>query len=255
MIEGVITAKNIKFIIAYDGRDYLGWQKTFTGQSVEMLLQSVLEQILQHPVVLQAASRTDRGVHARGQVINFYTSKAPLDLHRLRLSTNQLLPHDIVVLSAEIASSTFHPTLDSKGKEYRYYVCYDEFQMPEFHFHSWHTPGELDLGSMRAAALLLVGKHNFAAFCNFRSKMNYTDYKRYITSIVIDEIPLKRLCVTIRGDHFLYKMVRNLVGTLIYIGRGKIKLEGLEQILKSQDRTQAGITAPAHGLFLEKVFY
>ena len=117
--------RNIKLTIAYDGGNYLGWQKTSIGLSIEETLQITLEQIFQHPIVLQAASRTDAGVHADGQVVNFFTDKTKLSLDKLTFSLNKLLPKDIAILSIEEMAETFHPTLDCKGKEYWYQVCYD----------------------------------------------------------------------------------------------------------------------------------
>lgn len=246
--------QNIKLTIAYDGQHYLGWQKTRMGSSIESTLQSIVEQILQHPIHLQAASRTDAGVHAEGQVVNFLTSKHP-NLERLKISLNSLLPKDIAVLDAVFMEPTFHPTLHSTGKEYHYYLCYDNFQWPHHRFYSWHYPHSLDVERMRQASLSFIGTHNFASFCNFKKNAHYQDYIRTIENIEINEIGSKRLCIKIKGNHFLYKMVRNLVGTIVYIGAGKLYLEDIPAILQSADRTQAGVTAPAHGLFLHRVYY
>ncbi len=247
--------QNIKLILAYDGRNYLGWQKTHMGSSVEETLQTILERILQHPTPLQAASRTDAGVHALGQIVNFLTAKPIADFNRFVISLNSLLPKDITILTAEPAAPSFHPTLDSTGKEYRYFICYDSFQLPHHRFYSWHCPYPLKLDEMRAALSFLIGEHNFKAFCNFKKNAHYTDFVRHVQMITIDELEDTRLCIRVRGNHFLYKMVRNLVGTLIYVGKGKIAKESIPAILKSGKRTEAGITAPAHGLFLHTVFY
>ncbi len=246
---------NIKLVIAYDGRGYLGWQKTRMGPSIEVSLQKVIEHILQHPAHLQAASRTDAGVHAKGQVVNFLTSKSLVNLSQFRISLNSLLPKDIVVLSAELMPISFHPTLDSIGKEYRYYICLGPTQLPQNRFYSWHIPYQLNLQWMRQAIPLLCGKHDFAAFCNFKKNAHYRDYIREVQWLELIEHEDQRLCLRICGNHFLYKMVRNLVGTLVYVGRGKIAVEQLKEILLSECRSQAGVTAPAHGLFLHEVFY
>ena len=246
---------NIKLVIAYDGRSYLGWQKTRMGPSIEAALQKVIEQILQHPAPLQAASRTDAGVHAKGQVVNFLTSKSLLDLSQFHYSLNSLLPKDIVVLSADLMPVSFHPTLDSVGKEYRYYICIGPTLLPQYRFYSWHIPHQLNLTRMRQALPLLYGRHDFAAFCNIKKNAHYTDYIREVQLLELMELEDQRLCIRICGNHFLYKMVRNLVGTLVYVGRGKIAVEKLKDILHSECRAQAGVTAPAHGLFLHEVFY
>lgn len=246
--------QNIKLVIAYDGRAYRGWQKTPMGPSIESTLQQQLEQILQHAVPLQAASRTDAGVHAQGQVVNFFTSKQ-IDLGRLRISLNELLPKDIAVISVERMPPSFHPTLDSRGKEYRYYLCYGVTQLPHDRFYSWHYPHPLDINEIRQAASYFLGKHNFASFCNMRKNLHYKDTTREINQIHIQELDHQRLCIQLQGTHFLYKMVRNLVGTLVYVGRGKIKKEEIPSILHSENRTLAGVTAPAHGLWLHEVYY
>lgn len=248
---------NIKLVIAYDGTAYLGWQKTPTGPSIEAALQNVLEKILQHEVALQAASRTDAGVHAVGQVVNFLTLHPPqkFGLDKLKISLNSLLPKDISVLSVEEASPHFHPTLDCKGKEYCYYVCWDHSQLPHQRLYSWHYPHSLSLEKMMESIPYLIGNRDFSAFCNHKKNASYKDFCRDLTAIEIIENGPKNLCFRISGNHFLYKMVRNLVGTLVYIGRGKINKDDLPIILESGDRTLAGVTAPAYGLFLNAIYY
>lgn len=247
--------QNIKLIVAYDGTSYLGWQKTHSGPSIENELQQVLEQILQEKINLQAASRTDAGVHAHGQVVNFITSKEHLDLKRLIHSINSLLPRDIVVRDIVKMYSEFHPTLNCIGKEYHYMICNGSVQLPQYRAFSWHHPFSLKLSDMRAATQHLVGTKDFSALCNFQKNVSYNDYIRTISDIQIHELPDSRLQITVKGHNFLYKMVRNIAGLLVYAGAGRIGIETLPIILSSSDRTLAGITAPAHGLFLHEVFY
>ncbi|MDP1879451.1 MAG: tRNA pseudouridine(38-40) synthase TruA [Parachlamydiaceae bacterium] len=245
---------NIKLILAYDGGAYLGWQKTKIGSSIEETLQTQLEKILQHPVVLQASSRTDAGVHAREQVVNFFTEKN-LDLDNFIFRLNQLLPKDIVALSIKHKPLSFHPTIDCKAKEYHYFVCLGKIQYPHFRHRSWHVYYQLDLNLINEAIPLLIGTYSFQSFCNQHPNLRYTDYVRTIEKIECIEIEGNRLCFKIKGNHFLYKMVRNLVGTLIHVGRGKIRPSEIVDLLDAGDRTKAGVTAPGHGLFLYKVFY
>lgn len=247
--------KNIKMVIAYDGENYLGWQNTRSGPTIEAALQRALEIILQEKITLQAASRTDAGVHALGQVVNLFTALKNSSLDRLHHSLNLLLPKDITVLSVEEAPFDFHPTLDSQYKEYRYYVCYDKLPLPHSRKHAWHYGYPLDIPAMKQAAALFEGKHDFAAFCNSKRNAPYTNYERTLLLVEIREQLEKKLCFVIQGDHFLYNMVRNIVGTLVYIGRGLIALEALPQIITNKHRPAAGITAPAHGLFLHTVNY
>lgn len=244
-------ARNFKLIIAYDGAEFFGWQKTKMGQSVEGALQTALEQILQEPVVLQAASRTDRGVHALGQVVNFFTAK-PVNL----ISINALLPKSLVVRTLEPMPADFHPTLDVKTKEYSYEICWGNYQLPQHRHRSWFVPtSSLDINQMQAAAELLTGTHDFSAFCLNRKKEDYDDCRRTIEQIKIESIEEKRLRITIIGHSFFYKMVRSLVGTLVEVGKGKLSLSTISRLLEEKDRALAGVTGPAHGLTLVKVNY
>ncbi len=241
---------NVKLIVAYDGAEFYGWQKTKMGISVEGALQNALEQILQHPVILQAASRTDRGVHALGQVVNFFSSKkVPL------ISLNRLLPSGLAVLSIDTMPPDFHPTLDVKSKEYRYHICYGSIQLPQNRHSSWFVPAALDIGKMQEAAALLIGTHDFSAFCLNRKKEQYRDCLRTIDRCQVEVIEDKRLQITIAGPAFFYKMVRCLVGTLVGVGKGKIALSDIRDLLKEHNRALAGVTVPAHGLTLVKIDY
>ena len=244
---------NIKLTLAYDGTEFLGWQKTSTGPSIENELQKVLQLILQEEITLQAASRTDAGVHAAGQIVNFFTHKAITDLQKLCLSLNKLLPKAIVVLEASAMHPTFHPTLNNKGKEYHYHLCLGKVQLPQHRFFSWHCPYYLNVDEMRASATQFLGKQDFASLCNTKKNECYSDTIRELTRVDIIALPENRLRIEIEGNHFLYKMARNIVGTLVYIGNGKIPASDLSSILKGNDRTQAGVTAPAHGLSLHKI--
>lgn len=246
---------NIKLTLAYDGTRYYGWQKTKVGPSIEKTLQQTLNQILQHDIVLQAASRTDAGVHAVGQIVNFLTPKENLSLQKLKIGLNSLLPKDIAILDVEQVPSTFHPTLDCSSKEYHYYLCYGTAQLPQHRYFSWHYPHTVNIEKMRDTALMLTGEQNFAAFCNFKKNQQYSNYVRHVRTIHIVELENQRLRIEICGNNFLYKMVRNLVGTLTYVGSGKIDIAAIPAIVASGDRTQAGVTAPAHGLCLYRIYY
>lgn len=245
---------NIKLVIAYFGSAYAGWQKTTTGPSIEETLEKTLQQILQHEVNLQAASRTDAGVHAEGQVVNFTTQK-PIELPSLQHRLNCLLPKDIAIISAERMADDFHPTLSCTKKEYGYHLCYGFAQTPFLRATSWHFPYPLDFTQMQRAVHHLTGTHDFSSFCNERPLW---DRDPVCTLEKIEIIPLpqqQQLQISIIGDHFLYKMVRNLAGTLAYVGCGKLKADQLPSILAGKDRTLAGVTAPAHGLILKRVFF
>lgn len=249
---------NVMMQLAYDGTRFLGWQKTNLDQiqpSVEYVVQNTLEQILQHPVAVQAASRTDRGVHAEGQVVNFIAQKETLDLAGLLHSINCLLPADIRALSLELAEPTFHATLASKAKQYIYRIYTGPVLLPALRFTHWHVPEPLDQEKMLTASHILLGEHDFIALRNHRKGNDYNDTVRTIYSIDFVEPSSNILEIRITGNNFLYKMCRNIVGTLIYVGHGKISPGTLVKILSGGARSDAGITAPAHGLALHRVFY
>ncbi|CCB86770.1 tRNA pseudouridine synthase A 2 [Parachlamydia acanthamoebae UV-7] len=246
--------KNIRLIISYDGGRFLGWQKTSMGPSIEENLENVLHQILQEPIILQAASRTDAGVHAHEQVVNFFTEK-PIDLNKITNSLNRLLPKDIVVLDAQIAPDHFHPTLDCLSKEYRYYISTGPIQPPNHRFYAWHCPGHLDKELIKKAAEQLVGTHDFSAFCNLKPSESYTHHVREVLNIQIHETDAHHFYFQVMGKSFLYKMVRNIVGTLIFVGKGKLRCEDIPLLLSCRDRTKIGMTAPAHGLTLYRLNY
>ncbi len=244
---------NIKLVIAYFGAAYAGWQKTKLGSNIEETLEQALSKILQHDVKLQAASRTDAGVHAEGQVVNFILQK-PRDLNRLKYSLNGLLPKDIAVLSAEEMPMDFHPTLDALKKEYWYHICNGPTQLPFHRDTSWHFPYPLNSEAMREAANHLLGTHDFSAFCNERPLWDRSSVC-HLEKIEISPLPGSRFNIAMTGDHFLYRMARNLAGTIAYVGCGKLLADQIPSILQNKDRTQAGVTAPAHGLTLKRVFY
>jgi len=241
---------NIQLIIAYDGTHFLGWQKTSDGPTIEGTLQQVLEQIYQEPLLLQAASRTDRGVHATGQVVSYRTKKER-DLKKIQFSLNQMLPPTIRIRAIKEVADDFHPTLDAIEKEYHYFVTTSLIQSPFDRCFAWHCYYPFDLEKMKQAASSLLGTCNFSAFCNVSVSQSQ---EKVCTIKALDIIQQEeRLKMIIKGNRFLYKMARNLVGYLIDIGRGKIQND--QTLLKKQDRKLSGITAPAHGLILKYVNY
>jgi tRNA pseudouridine38-40 synthase len=245
--------RNIRLVLTYFGLPYSGWQRTALGPSVEETLERVLVSILQHPVTLQAASRTDAGVHAEGQVVNFFLQKEfPLD--RLHMALNGLLPKEIVVVEIRQAAPEFHPTLDAIGKEYQYLICSMQTQLPFDRYTSWHFPYPLKIEEMQKAADALVGKRDFSAFCNELKLLN-PDPVCHLEKIEVANLGKERFAITFWGDRFLYRMARNLAGTIAYAGCGKIEADQIPEILQKKDRRLAGMTAPAHGLTLKRIFY
>jgi tRNA pseudouridine38-40 synthase len=246
---------NIRLKLAYDGTRYFGWQKTPTGPSIEETLQRTLEQVLQESIQLQAASRTDAGVHAHGQVVNFFTCREEIDLFKLFAALNGLLPKDIAVINMDKALFSFHPTLDCISKEYHYTISLGPVCLPHHRYTTWHYRYDIDIALLHRLSKHFIGTHDFAAFCNTKKNETYEHTIRHIENIVIESSKEHLLTIKITGTQFLYKMVRNIVGTLIWAASGKMDHHRIEEVIKNKDRTLAGMTAPAQGLTLFQVNY
>lgn len=215
-------------------------------------LEEALAKLLTHEVEVIGASRTDAGVHARGQVASFRTER-PIPLHGIRRGINSLLPTTIAVRDASEVPPDFHPRFSATGKHYRYTLLTRNERSPRYRDYAWHFPEPLDVAKMQEAARALIGEHDFAAFraagCTAKTTM------RRVDSIVFTRVYPHLLEVDIRGNAFLRQMVRIIVGTLTEVGTGKRPPAQVAEILASRDRTRAGITAPAHGLELIEVRY
>lgn len=241
-------------MLAYDGSRYLGWQKTSEGPSIQEEVEKALSQILQQTVHVDATSRTDRGVHATGQVARaVLPAPCKISIDRLCCGVHALLPEDIVLVSLQPAPLSFHPTLDAKEKEYHYFLCTGRFQLPHHRLYSWHVPGKLRADLMSRAAEECLGTRDFSSFTNQKKNEIYTSHECTLHHFSVEELPDQRFRLSIRGNRFLYKMVRNLVGAVVAVGKEKAPISWISQLFLSQDRKQAAVTAPAHGLFLQKV--
>ena len=243
--------RHIRLVVEYDGSDLHGWQRQQGQPTVQQHLEDALAQLLQHEVRVSGASRTDAGVHARGQVASFRTEK-PIPLHGIRRGLNSLLPEAIAVRSATEVAEEFHPRFSATGKHYRYTILTSPDRSPRWRTRAWHHPEPLEVHPMIAASRALIGEHDFAAFraagCTAKTTMRRVDS---ITFTRIGEL----LEVDVRGNAFLRMMVRILVGTLAEVGTGRLSVAQVAEILASKDRTKAGKTAPAHGLELLAVHY
>jgi tRNA pseudouridine38-40 synthase len=244
-----------RLLISYEGTNYKGWQKNQALNTVELAIEKALTKLRLPFSKLEAASRTDSGVHALGQVIRLDLVTPFANSYQLRMAINSQLPEDIRLLEIFLCEPNFHPSLQAKSKTYHYFICMSPVQIPIHRLFSWHVPYTLNLKQMSLAATYLEGEHNFRAFTSSRNHEPYNNYTREIQKIEFLILESSRLKIIVRGNHFLYKMVRNLVGTLVDVGRSKIDPESIHAILLSEDRRQAGITAPAHGLFLNCVEY
>nr|WP_263323863.1 tRNA pseudouridine(38-40) synthase TruA [Neobacillus sp. Marseille-Q6967] len=241
-----------KCVISYDGTYFSGYQIQPGKRTVQSEFETVLGKMHKGShIKISASGRTDAGVHAKGQVIHF-DSSLPIPEQKWRIALNSLLPDDISVLSVEKVNPDFHSRFDATGKEYRYFLYLSSNRNPfQRHFAS-HYPYPLDLDPIKEACQYLLGTHDFSSFCSAKTEIE--DKVRTIETIDILE---DDGVVTFRfiGNGFLYNMVRILVGTLLEVGSGNRKPEDVKEILAKADRRYAGKTAPAHGLYLWKVFY
>ena len=245
--------RRVKLTVAYDGAAYAGWQVQPGETTIQSVMEGALARILQEPVKLRAAGRTDAGVHARAQVVDFADS-GKRDTETIVRGGNALLPGDIRILSAEVVPEGFDARRHASQKEYRYFLFLSPVASPFLSRYAWHLPSSLDPDAMREALASLVGEHDFSSFrgqgCTARTAVR-TIFRAGVTRH--DEPGL--YSVDVAGSGFLRHMVRNIVGTAIDAGRKKHPPERMEEILAARDRAEAGITAPAHGLFLWRVGY
>ena len=245
--------RNIKLVIAYDGRAYHGWQRQADGlETVQGCVEQAAGRVVRHPVIVHGAGRTDAGVHAAGQVANFHTTNFAIPLEGLRRAMNSRLPQDIAVRSACVVADDFHASRSAVGKTYRYRIHTAAVRPVELAGQVYHYWRPLDIEPMQEAAARLVGTHDFrglASSAELRQNTARTIYACQVSRLD-DEIH-----VTVQGNGFLYNMVRNIVGTLMEIGRGHWPPDRIEKILASRDRRDAGPTAPPDGLSLMCVHY
>jgi len=250
-----VDTLKFKLVIAYDGTHYEGWQVQKTGLGVQQKVEEALARLFPGLNRVHSSSRTDTGVHALGMVAHVEIPKAKfkMPVAKLALAINAHLPEDIRVMSASRCASGFHARFDATGKQYRYFVWNHRAMNPLLRTRAWHVPPPLDLPAMRKAAPLFLGRHDFKSFAANR---NY-EMESTVRTLARCDIKNKGPLITflIEGDGFLYKMCRGIVGTLVQTGQGKIGVEDIRHILKQRDRRTAGMTAPAHGLVLWKVFY
>jgi tRNA pseudouridine38-40 synthase len=246
--------RNLKLTLAYDGTDYVGWQRQAEGASIQGVLEDALAPFERGPVTVHGAGRTDAGVHAIAQVASVKLT-APIEPDTLSRALNAILPAAIRVVSTEEADPDFHARFSATGKTYEYRIVNAPFVSPFIHRYAWHVPQRLDAAAMQAATQVLEGRHDFAAF-----QSAGTDVPSSVRTIVSigwlgGSGPDAPLVLRISGDGFLRHMVRNIAGTLVEFGRGRWPPSEMSRMLASRDRGRAGTTAPPHGLFLTAVMY
>lgn len=243
--------RNLKLLLEYEGTGTAGWQWQKDRPTIQGQLVRAIEKVLGERVILYAAGRTDAGVHARGQVANFRTAH-PMPCERLRAALNAHLPEDITVLGVSETDAAFHAQFSARRKLYRYAVWTGPVRSSiDRKFCYWRCE-PLSIERMRRAARHLVGRHDFRAFGTEVPKEKAT--RRTVYRLGVSRRG-RFVYFDIEGDGFLYNMVRAIVGTLLWVGRGKLEPEAVREILRSRDRRKAGPNAPARGLCLERVWY
>jgi tRNA pseudouridine38-40 synthase len=262
--------RNIRLTIAYDGTNYVGWQVQPNGISIQTTVEKAIEKLTGEKVSLITAGRTDSGVHAFGQTASFRTSSS-IPCKNIQSGLQNFLPDDIAIREAHDVDKHFHATYSAQWKRYRYIIHNSRVPDPFVRHFAYNFRSNLDVGAMHSSAQCLLGKHDFRSFeSHFPNKATSV---RTVMEVTVDRYAgwpvwhqaesLKQttkqdgpfIWIDIVADGFLYNMVRAIVGTLVKVGRGTWSAQDVQRILECQDRSQAGDTAPPHGLYLVHVEY
>lgn len=245
--------RNIKLIIEYDGKPFNGWQKQPEKLNIQGEIERAIEEITGEKVELIASGRTDAGVHSFGQTANFKTN-SNIPIEKFAIAINSKLKKSIVVKSAEEVDERFHSRYNCVRKKYRYVINNSKCGSAIYRALEYHIPIKLDVEKMKEAAKYFEGEHDFKGFKatggNNKSTVR-TIYKAEVKYNEDDE----RIMIELTGNGFLYNMVRIIAGTLVEVGLGKIEPKGIKEIIEAKDRTKAGKTLPAQGLYLMEVYY
>jgi tRNA pseudouridine38-40 synthase len=266
--------RTFKLVLAYDGTEFVGWQRQAEGVSIQGLIEKALAPIEGAAVSVHGAGRTDAGVHALGQVASF-TLTAAIDPSRLARALNAVLPPEVRVLNAEEMPGDFHARFSAKRKIYEYRIISAPVASPFVRRYVWHVTPALDVDAMTTAAAALCGTHDFAAFqgagtdvASTERTIHRLEWRKGLgaeasakaalgaeASAKAAPSPDDLLMMEVEGDGFLRHMVRNIAGTLVEVGLGRYAPGEIQRILASRDRALAGVTAPPQGLFLKRVLY
>jgi len=260
-----VPTQRYKLTIAYRGTRYHGWQTqgvnpTWKGETpppghgiptVQEKLRRAIEDVVRHPISLVGSSRTDAGVHAKGQVAHFDTDKTQIPIEKLRQSVNAKLPGDILIRSIEPVSDGFDAIKSTISKRYQYVIWHAPDRPPFFNDQVWHRWFPLDVEAMQAAAAHFIGEHDFASFAKPGHGRDNTIRTVHDCSISYRQ---PRLVIGVEGSGFLWHMVRIIVGTLVEVGLKRISPEEIPQMIAAKDRTTSGPTAPPRGLFLQWIW-
>jgi tRNA pseudouridine38-40 synthase len=256
-----IFMRNLKIVLAYDGSDFSGWQVQPDAATIQGTLASAIGRVTGEKVLPQGSGRTDGGVHALAQVATFATDSS-IPAQNLVKALNDVLPSSVRVLEAVEVPLDFHARKSAKAKTYRYRIYREPICPPFLARYVWHYPYPLDEDAMRQAARFVVGEHDFTSFAAVDSERGREDETiSHVRSNVRQvfasswDRTADELVYTVRGSGFLHHMVRNLVGTFVLVGKRTLKPEQIAEILKARNRSSAGATAPATGLYLVSVEY
>jgi len=244
--------RNLKLIIEYDGTNYHGWQRQDRHTTIQGILEEKIGILTRETVTVIGSGRTDSGVHALCQVAHVKTN-TEADCGMFRYALNAILPQDIVIKDVADAPLSFHARFDVTSKEYRYQIWNDPVPTALCRRYFWHIAKPLDVERMAAGAGFLIGTHDFRSFCGAGSKVK--DYVRTVRHITVAKEGREKIIISMASDGFMRHMVRNIVGTLVDVGKGKRIPQDVEVIREAQERKEAGMTAPAQGLFLVNVCY
>lgn len=245
------ACRNIMMTIQYDGREYHGWQVQSNAVTVQQVFQDALERVTGARHDIKGCSRTDSGVHALMYALNFRTD-CTIPAQKLRCAVEHYLPNDISILECRDVPYDFHARYDCVGKEYIYKIWNSNIRNPFYNGLALHYPYDLDADMLKECGRDYMGTHDFAAFCSAGSSVKST--VRTVTAFDAERQG-DMVVFRVQADGFLYNMVRIMTGTLLDISTGKISAHSIKNIIKSCERQRAGITAPACGLYLNRVFY
>lgn len=240
-----------KLHISYDGTHYSGWQIQPNALSIQECIERAFATLLREKIKIVGAGRTDAGVHAIGQVAHFSTA-SPIDIRRLQAGLNGLLPHDIRIQGIFPVDPDFHACYDAIRKEYHYHLWLDKTHSPFVRLYRYHPPFPVSIPLLQEACQLFVGTHDFSTFANKGGGAKTSVRNLYRIDLILQEGGCR---LEFEGDGFLYKMVRNIVGTLLEVASLKRPIDSIPLLLQAKDRKAAGIAAPPHGLFLMHVQY
>ncbi len=249
--------RNIRLEVAFDGTAYSGWQRQKDKRTIQGELERAVARMTGEPVTVHGAGRTDAGVHALAMAASFRTS-TDIPAAGLHKGLNSFLPEDIRVVSAVQAPPDFHPRKSAVGKIYAYHLSFGGPGLPTDRLYCWQLPVSLDLEVMESCLRLVIGTHDFSSFEATGSRDPELPGRGAVRTISAAELLHcrdSRIIIRLSGDGFLRHMVRNIVGTLVEAGRGRMDADGFATVIAARDRSVAGPTAPARGLFLEQVLY